>query len=79
MNELLFHKTNAKSISIPSMSREQEEILVHLRFIRIALVAVAISVLTAGFIIDGDRIAPIFSIISVVACLHAFVTPLIRE
>ncbi|ELZ57990.1 hypothetical protein C467_05734 [Halorubrum hochstenium ATCC 700873] len=63
---------------MPSMSREQEEIIAHLRFISIALVAVAISVLTAGFIINGDRIAPVFSVVSVIACLYAFVTPLVR-
>ncbi|ELZ37681.1 hypothetical protein [Halorubrum tebenquichense] len=60
------------------MSREQEEILVHLRFIGIALVAVALSVLTAGFVIDGDRVAPVFSVISLTACLYAFATPLVR-
>jgi len=60
------------------MADEQTVLLAHLRSIRSALVAVAISVLATGLIIREDPLAFPFFIGSILVCLYAFVPPLIR-
>jgi hypothetical protein len=61
------------------MSDEQTVLLTHLRSIRTALVAVAVSVLATGLIIREDPLAfPLF-LISLFICAYAFVPPLIRR
>ena len=60
------------------MSDEQTVLLAHLRSIRTALVAVAVSILATGLIIREDSLAfPLF-LVSLFVCAYAFVPPLIR-
>jgi hypothetical protein len=61
------------------MAGEQTALLAHLRSIRSALIAVAVSVLATGLIIREDPLAFPFLIASIVICLYAFVPPLIRR
>lgn len=61
------------------MVDEQTKILAHLRSIRTALVAVAVSTLATGLIIREEPLAfPLF-IISLLVCAYAFVPPLLRK
>jgi hypothetical protein len=61
------------------MSDEQAVLLAHLRSIRTALVAVAVSVLATGLIINEEPLAFPFFCISLLICAYAFVPPLIRR
>jgi hypothetical protein len=61
------------------MADEQTALLAHLRSIRSALVAVAVSVLAAGLIIREDPLAFPFLIGSIGVCLYAFVAPFIHR
>lgn len=61
------------------MADERTLLLAHLRSIRSALVAVAISVLATGLIIREDSLAfPLF-LVSLLVCLYAFLPPLLRR
>ena len=61
------------------MGDEQAVLLAHLRAIRTAIVAVAVSVLATGLIINEEPLAfPLFSI-GLLICAYAFVPPLIRR
>ncbi|MCX2819777.1 hypothetical protein EGH25_10495 [Haladaptatus sp. F3-133] len=61
------------------MTDEQDLLRAHLRSIRTALVAMAVSILTTGLIIaDEDGLGfPLF-IITLLICAYAFVPPLLR-
>ena len=61
------------------MSDEQTVLRAHLRSIRTALVAVAVSVLTTGLVIREDPLAFPFLVFSLFVCAYAFVPPLIRR
>lgn len=72
------HKANYEYTYAPHMTGEQTVLLAHLRSIRTALVAVAVSVLATGLIIREDPLAfPLF-IASLLVCAYAFVPPLVR-
>mgnify|MGYP006926884409 FL=1 len=60
------------------MSDEQTALLAHLRSVRTALVAVAVSVLATGLIIEQEPLAFPFLLISLFVCAYAFVPPLVR-
>ncbi|RJX49863.1 hypothetical protein [Halonotius pteroides] len=61
------------------MSDEQAVLLAHLRAIRTAVVAVAVSVLATGLIINEEPLAfPLFAI-GLLICAYAFVPPLLRR
>ena len=61
------------------MSDEQTVLRAHLRSIRTALVAVAVSVLATGLIIREDPLAFPFLLVSLFVCAYAFVPPLIHR
>ena len=61
------------------MTDGQTVLLAHLRSIRSALVAVAISVLATGLIIREDPLAFPFLLVSITVCLYSFVPPLINK
>lgn len=61
------------------MTGEQTTSHVYLRSIHTALIAVAVSVLTAGLIITQDRVAMPFTILSLLICAYAFVQPIRRK
>jgi len=61
------------------MSDEQAVLLAHLRSIRTALIAVAVSVLATGLIINEEPLAFPFFSISLLICAYAFVPPLIHR
>ena len=61
------------------MTDEQTVLLAHLRSIRTALVAAAVSVLATGLIIRQDPLAFPFLLVSIAVCLYAFVPPLMDK
>jgi len=61
------------------MTDEQTVLLAHLRSIRTALVAAAVSVLATGLIIRQDPLAFPFFLASLLVCAYAFVPPLLRQ
>ena len=72
------HKANTKDTYPPHMTDEQTMLLAHLRSIRTALVAVAVSVLATGLIIRQDPLGFPFFLASLLVCAYAFVPPLLR-
>ena len=73
------HNTDSKAGYVVCMADEQTKLLAHLRSIRTALVAVAVSTVAAGLIIREDPLAfPLF-VISLLVCAYAFVPPLLRK
>ena len=61
------------------MTDEQTALLAHLRSIRTALVAVAISVLATGLIIREDPLALPFLLVSITVCSYAFIPLLVND
>lgn len=53
-------------------------LMAHLRAIRTAIVGLALAVITAGLVIQGDPLDfPLF-VITILVCLYSFIPPLIR-
>lgn len=75
----LFRKRHIESTSSTCMVDEELIFRAHLRSIRTALVAMAMSILATGLIIaDEDGLGfPLF-IMTLLVCAYAFVPPLLR-
>jgi hypothetical protein len=80
VSDVLLQKAHAEYAHVPRMTDKQTTLHAHLRSIRTALVAMAVSILATGLIIaDEDGLGfPLF-IITLLVCGYAFVPTLLSR